>query len=299
MHVDELPEASVAVHVRTIVPVALQPVSPARLSSYVTTGFGSQLSVTVGVPVLGGSDSIDVVTVTLPGHVITGGVDSVTVNVVVHMEKFPARSVTVMSTAWTPTDASEPASGDCVMVTVPHVSLAEVVAVKSGTGAWHEPVSGAVCGGAQLVMIGAVWSSTMNVVEHVELLLDASVAVMTIVCGPKPTIVPAGGDCVSVTLLQLSVATVVDVKSGTVAEHEAFAVAVCIGAHDVITGGVVSLTVNVVVHVEEFMCPSVAVIVTVCGPMPTAVPAVGDCVSVTLVQLSLADVVAVKSGTSA
>lgn len=67
----------------------------------------------------------------------------------------------------------------------------------------------------------------------------------------------------------------------------------------VITGGVVSFTVNVVVHVEEFECPSVAVIVTVCGPMPTAVPAVGDCVSVTPVQLSVATVLAVKLGTKA
>src|SRR4051794_26318117 len=47
-------------------------------------------------------------------------------------------------------------------------------------------------------------------------------------------------------------------------------------------GAVVSLTVTVVVAVLVFPAASVAVIVTVCGPMPTSAPAAGLCVSITL-----------------
>jgi hypothetical protein len=184
MHVDELPEASVAVHVRTIVPVALHPVRPERLSSYVTTGLGSQLSVTVGVPVLGGSASARTDTVASIGHVITGGVDSVTVNVVLHIAGLPARSVAVMSIEWTPTPRGVPAAGDWEITTLPQVSDAVVVAVKSGVGAVQDPVSAAVCGGAQTVMIGGVWSSTVNDDMQVDGLPAASVTVMVIVCGP-------------------------------------------------------------------------------------------------------------------
>ena len=66
-----------------------------------------------------------------------------------------------------------------------------------------------------------------------------------------------------------------------------------------ITGGVVSLTVNVVVQVEELLEASVAVIVTVCGPLPTSVPVVGDCVMVTPLQLSVATTLGMKLGTAA
>jgi hypothetical protein len=71
------------------------------------------------------------------------------------------------------------------------------------------------CGGAQLVMVGGVVSFTVNVVEHIEELLDASVTVIVTVCGPMPTSVPATGDCVMVTLLHVSLATTLAVKFGT------------------------------------------------------------------------------------
>ena len=67
------------------------------------------------------------------------------------------------------------------------------------------------------MIAGGVVSLTVKVVMHVDELLDASVAVSVIVFGPKPTSVPASGDCVIVTLLQLSVATVVATKLGTAA----------------------------------------------------------------------------------
>ncbi|TML11746.1 MAG: hypothetical protein E6G39_13030 [Actinobacteria bacterium] len=56
-HMDVWPAEFVADQVRRITPVALQPESPLRSSSKVTTGFASQVSVAVAVPVLGGSRS--------------------------------------------------------------------------------------------------------------------------------------------------------------------------------------------------------------------------------------------------
>src|ERR1051326_9150323 len=57
-------------------------------------------------------------------------------------------------------------------------------------------------------------------------------------------------------------------------------------------GAVVSLTVNVTVVLRLFPAESVAVIVIVCGPTPTIVPATGLSVNVTGPQLSLAVVLA-------
>jgi hypothetical protein len=48
-----------------------------------------------------------------------------------------------------------------------------------------------------------------------------------------------------------------------------------VGAGQLIVGGVVSLTVNVVVQVALLPAASVAVTVIVCDPCPTIVPAAG------------------------
>src|ERR1051326_5701500 len=137
-----------------------------------------------------------------------------------------------------PKPSSVPAAGDCVTVTPPQLSLATTLPVKSGTAAWHELLAGADCGGAQVVITGGVVSLTVKVVVHVEELFDASVTVMVIRFGPEPSSVPATGDCVTVTPLQLSLATTLPVKSGTAAWHELLAGADCGGAQVVITGGV-------------------------------------------------------------
>ncbi len=63
-----------------------------------------------------------------------------------------------------------------------------------------------------------------------------------------------------------------------------------------------SLTVKFFVQVAKFPAPSVTVIVTVCVPRPTSVPAVGDCVITSdpvAVQLSEATTEPVRSGTEA
>jgi len=61
-------------------------------------------------------------------------------------------------------------------------------------------------------------------------------------------------------------------------------------------GAVVSTTVTVAEHVELLPAASVAVIVTTVGPNAATAPAAGDCVSVTALQLSLADTPPVRSG---
>jgi hypothetical protein len=230
--------------------------------------------------------------------VIVGAVVSFTVKVVAHVEKLPDASVAVIVTGCGPNPTRVPAVGDCVSVTLLQLSVAVVVAVKSGTAAWHEAFAEPDCAGAQVVIVGGVVSFTVNVATHVEKLPAASVAVMSTGCGPMPTSVPTVGDWLSVTALQLSLAEVLAVKFGTGAMHEAFADADWAGAQLVIVGGVVSLTVNVVMQVDALLKPSVAVMVTVCGPIPTSVPAIGDCVSVTPVQLSFATTSGRKLGTA-
>ena len=60
-----------------------------------------------------------------------------------------------------------------------------------------------------------------------------------------------------------------------VAEQEPVRLTVVTLFGHVIAGGVVSLTVNVVVQVLRLPAPSVAVTVIVCVPFPTMVPAAG------------------------
>src|SRR5437762_2280953 len=153
-------------------------------------------------------------------------------------------------------------------------------------------------------MLGGVTSLIVKVVVQVEVFPAASCAVIVIVWAPVPlNEVPASGLCVKVidaATVQLSVAAAAPVKLGTSAAQLASPFALCPGGHVVMLGGVVSFTVNVVVHVEVFPAASCAVIVTVVGPRPTSVPAVGLCVKVIepgAVQLSVAAAEPVRSGT--
>ena len=69
-----------------------------------------------------------------------------------------------------------------------------------------------------------------------------------------------------------------------------------------IVGGVVSLTVKVVVHVAVLFDSSFTVIVIVVTPLPTSVPAAGLCVTINEaegVQLSVATTPPVTFGTAA
>src|SRR5882762_6963263 len=98
-------------------------------------------------------------------------------------------------------------------------------------------------------------------------------------------------------LSQLSVA--VAAPGTTCAAQVPGSVPVVILAGQLIVGGVVSLTVNVVVHELLFPEPSVAVRVIVCGPCPTMVPGAGLWVTVTAPQLSEVVAPDLTSGTGA
>src|SRR5439155_2494677 len=69
-----------------------------------------------------------------------------------------------------------------------------------GTAAWQLP-SVLALGIAEQFTVGAVVSVTVKIVVQVALLPAASVAVTVIVCAPRPTIVPAVGDVVTVSAL--------------------------------------------------------------------------------------------------
>ncbi|TML11747.1 MAG: hypothetical protein E6G39_13040 [Actinobacteria bacterium] len=94
--------------------------------------------------------------------------------------------------------------------------------------------------------MGGVTSLIVKLVVQVEKLPTPSVVVMVTVCGPTPvTVLPATGLCVTVGVLQLSVATVLETKSGIVAWQLVFPLADWGGAQVVIVGGVVSPEVTV------------------------------------------------------
>src|SRR6185369_8783670 len=146
--------------------------------------------------------------------------------------------------------------------------------------------------GAGQITVGGVVSLTVNVVVQVPLLPAASVAVTVIVCGPRPTRVPADGLWVSVIAaleLQLSLTVTPPKTFGTAAWQLAPALAVD-GAGQISVGGVASVTVTIVVQLALLPAASVAVTVIVCVPRPTNVPAAGDWVRViapSALQLSL------------
>src|SRR5206468_33549 len=157
------------------------------------------------------------------------------------------------------------------------LSLAVTPLNTFGTATWQLPSALALAGVGQLT-VGAAVSFTVNVVVQVALLPAASVAVTVIVCGPRPTRVPAAGLWVTVIALgwlQLSL-TVTPLRTlGTAAWQLAPALAL-VAAGQVTVGGVLSVTVKLVVQVALLPASSVAVTVMVCAPNPTSVPAAGD-----------------------
>ena len=76
-----------------------------------------------------------VLAVTFAGAVSVGAVVSLIVNAVVAVLTFPTESVAVIVIVCTPTPTSVPASGLCVSVTGPQLSLAVAVATTLGIAA--------------------------------------------------------------------------------------------------------------------------------------------------------------------
>ena len=145
-------------------------------------------------------------------------------------------------------------------------------------------------------MLGAVVSTTVSVALHVELLPEASVAVIVTTVAPVVRLAPAAGDWVTVTT-HASLVNTLEVRSGTRAEQFASATSVCDEAQVSIDGAVVSTTVIVALQVELLPAASVTVIVTAFAPNEATAPANGDCVIVSdELQLSVATTPPVRSG---
>jgi hypothetical protein len=207
LHVELLPEASVAVIVTVFAPMAA--IEPAA-GDWVTVTTQASLVTTPAVRSgIRAEQALSTLSVCDEAQlVMLGAVVSTTVKVVVQVELLPAASVTVIVTVVTPRLAALPASGDCVTVKDGlQLSLASTPPVKSGSGAAQPAPASTVCAAAQAVIAGAVVSLTVKVTVCVVELPLPSAAVMTTEVTPRPTAAPAKGDCVTVTGVQLSVAT--------------------------------------------------------------------------------------------
>jgi hypothetical protein len=219
---------------------------------------------------------------------MTGAVVSTTVIVALHVELLPAASVAVIVTTVAPVDRLAPAAGDWVTVTT-HASLVTTEATRSGTRAEQFASATSVCEEPQVVMLGAVVSTTVIVALHVELLPAASVTVITTAFAPNEATELASGDCVIVRdELQLSVATTPPVRSGITEAQFAAASSVWFAAHVAMAGAVVSFTVNEAVQVVVLPAASATVITTEVMPIAAVEPAAGTCVTDVTPQLSRA-----------
>src|SRR5437667_6401577 len=117
-------------------------------------------------------------------------------------------------------------------------------------------------------MVGGVLYVTVKEAVQVDSLVAPSLTCSVTVVRPRPTRVPTVGVCViesGVEPLQ-SVATTPLVKLGTAAWQTQLAIACLLGAHVVMVGGVLSVTVKVAVQVDSLVAPSLTCSVTVVRP---------------------------------
>src|SRR6266436_4345014 len=245
----------------------------------------------------------------LEAHVvITGGMLSVTVNVAVQVDSLFAASITCKVTVVTPRPTSVPAAGVWVICSGadPLQSVAtRPLVVKSGTGAWQTPLAKALWLEAHVVITGGILFVTVNVAVQVDSLFAASITCKVTVVTPRPTSVPAAGVwviCSGADPLQSVATRPLVVKSGTGAWQTPLAKALWLEAHVVITGGMLSVTVNVAVQVDSLFAASITCKVTVVTPRPTSVPAAGVwviCSGADPLQSVATRPLVVKSGTGA
>src|SRR6266851_1239080 len=148
-------------------------------------------------------------------------------------------------------------------------------------------------------------SVTVNVAVQVDSLFAASVTCKVTVLTPRPTNVPAAGVwviCCGADPLQSVATRPLLVKSGTGAWQTPSAKALWLEAQVVITGGVLSVTVNVAVQVDSLLAASMTCKVTVVTPRPTNVPGAGVwviCSGADPLQSVATRPLVVKSGTDA
>src|SRR3989441_809004 len=216
--------------------------------------------------------------------------------------------MTCKVTVVTPRPTSVPAAGLWVIRSGadPLQSVAtRPLLVKSGTGAWQTPLAKALWLEAQVVITGGVLSVTVKVAVQVDSLFAASMTCKVTVVTPRPTSVPAAGlwlICSGADPLQSVATRPLVVKSGTGAWQTPLAKALWLEAHVVITGGILSVTVNVAVQLDSLFAASMTCKVTVVTPRPTSVPAAGVwviCSGADPLQSVATRPLVVKSGTGA
>jgi len=222
-----------------------------------------------------------------------------TVTVKLQLAVSPTASVTVYVTVVVPIGKTEPLAGPAVRAVVAPGQLSVPTGAVYVAIAPEGQVGSSVILPGQL-MLGAWVSLTVTVNEHAgDVLPLASVALQVTVVVPFWNVEPDGGVQLAVAPGQLSFTVAAKL---TTAEHRFGSVDLTMLAGQVIVGGVVSLTVKVVVQVALLFAASFTVIVIVVTPFVTSVPAAGFCVAVSeaaSVQLSVATTPPITFGTAA
>jgi hypothetical protein len=194
----------------------------------------------------------------------------------------PLLSRAVLVTMVVPTGKAKPLVGTFVTFRTAQLSVAVTV---NTTLLAHRPGAAATVMLAGQVMMGGWVSRTVTVKVHWLALPLLSRAVLVTVVVPTGKAKPLGGPLTRLVTAQLSSAVTVKV---TLLVHRPGDASTVISAGHVITGGCVSRTVTVKVHVLTLPLLSRAVLVTVVVPTGKAEPLAGVLTRFVTAQLSLA-----------
>ena len=262
------------------------------MSTKVSTGLVSQLSVAVAKPVLVGESESVQASVRSGGQMMTGAIGSTTVTFCVQVRVRLVRSVAVQTTNVMPTGKTDGAL--LVIVTGPQLSLA-VAEPRTTPVAKQVPGAVLVSTSDGQVSNGGVVSRTVTVNEQLLLLPAASLAVQLTVVTPGGKSEPLAGRHVTVGLgSQLSLAT-----GANMTRFPAMLVHSTVRFVQARVGAVWSVTVMVAVQVLLLPAASLAARVTTVAPSPITVPATGFWVTVTALQASLAATCGTRFGSRA
>jgi hypothetical protein len=265
LHVELLPQSSVAVQVRVMLYSCGQ-VPGVLLSANVRVGVASQSSVAVAVSepklAIAGHSTLALTV----GQVITGGVSSTTVMVRLQVAELPQSSIATQVLVTTYSCAQGPAVLLSVNVTVGVASQRSVAVAGSNTGiAGHEMLAWTI----GQVIVGAVLSSTeilrLQVAEFPQASVTVQVRVTTYSCGQVPFTLPS----IEVIMGAESHASVaVATPKFGVAGHSIGET----GDGQTITGAVLSVTdivrLQVAVLLQSSVTNQVRVMLNSCGQTP-------------------------------
>src|SRR5258708_3141453 len=232
---------------------------------------------------------------------------SATVKETLPVVVLPEASLTVTVMVCCPRPRLVPATGFCVITRAlagVQLSLATTLPITLGTVPWQLASEETVIGAGRLTITGGMESATVKETLPVTALPEASFTVTTMVCWPRPRIVPATGLWVMTRALagvQLSLATTPPTTLGAVPWQLASEETVIGVGRLTMVGGVVSATVRETFPVVVLPEASFTVTTMVCWPRSNVVPATGFWVmarALANVQLSLATTLPTTLGTA-